>query len=298
MARYASPMPALFATIHRYPEGEVERLNASLAQEFAEKGLIHETALGLLRAALPWAEKRAQQTDPGAIQRWHPREVAADLPPWFARLQAFQWRGKDGATDGISETSVLFEEFYAGLADQRPSVRNDTAGRIFRWGGAGPQSWSVEEVDSVVEAAKTGVVRRKTPWSSGWTKVAAAATHSLDLDNEATGNPQIIWDSRVSFAIAELLALPTDPLRELLFVVPAKTKRRAVYGSRAQSLKVAGWRINATPARAWTTQLWGSRLVHAMSGILNTAEEFAGERQHHARWTAFDVASALFVEGY
>jgi hypothetical protein len=275
MARYDPPIPALFATVHRYPEGGVERLNAVLAVGYADKVLVHEMALSLLRSPLPWAAKR-----------------------WFARLQAFQWRGKDGATGGVFETSALFEAFGAGLLDQRPSVRSETAGKIFRWGRAGPRSWSVKQVDAVITTARTGVVEPETPWSSGWTKVAAAATHPLDLNGDAIGNPQIIWDSRVSFAIAELSSGPTDALRERLFVVPGKTKRRAVGRDRAQSLKAAGWRFNATPARAWATQVWGSRLVHAMSGILNSSDEFESERRHHPRWTSFDVAAALFVEGY
>lgn len=298
MARYDLPVPALFATIHRYPEGEVERMNRALADDYDERALIHDTALQVLRNALPWAAKRAEQLHHGQRQRWRPREVAEGFPPWAARLQAFQWGGRGGAVAEAAETSAMFNGFADGLSDEDSAARVEAAGEIFRWGRAGPASWTVEQVDLVIAAARTGVVAKGTPWSSGWTKVAAAATHPKDLDPDAAGHPQVIWDSRVSFAVAELLPEATDPLLDRLSVVAGKTKRRTGDSPRAQRLKSAGWRFNAAPSRAWTTQLWGSRLVHAMSGILNSSDEFETERLRHRHWTAFDVAAALFVEGY
>jgi hypothetical protein len=192
----------------------------------------------------------------------------------------------------------MFEEFARALLDEDGAIRSEAAAEIFRWGQAGPRSWTVQQVDEVIAAATTGLVSPDAPWSSGWTKVAAAATHAVDLDPEVAGSPQIIWDSRVSFAVAELFSRPSDALRERLFVVAGKTRRRSSDSLRAQSLSRAGWRINATPRRAWKTQLWGSRLVHAMAGLLNSSDEFEMERAHHGHWTAFDVAAALFVEGY
>ncbi len=268
----AKPIPALFASIRGAP-GEIERMNELLAKRHRIDTAFYEAALTILRAAEPWAEK-ANRT---IYKKWAPRPTTVGSP-WAARLDAYQF-----GNVGAKATTLQFETFNQGLLDGDGEMRRAIVAQIFSWGRVSPRTlWTLDMVDAVTRVARDPLaLTSKVPWSSSWTKVAAAATHDVDL-GPSTSLTQVIWDSRVSFAIAD---------------------GRISSGQRAKRLQAKGWKFasGTWTSRAdafWRSQNNGSRLVQTMAMVLNSNDEFADERQNHGRWTSFDVALALFVEGY
>lgn len=295
MAEPVKPIPALFASIRGAP-GEIECLNEQLAESHRVEEAFYEAALTILRAPEPWADKAAKTK----FKRWSPLPTAV-VSPWTARLAAYHFGGVDAGS-----TTLRFADFNRRLLSQDDATRLAVVAEVFSWGRVSPRTtWTLQMADDVIRAARDrSASMSKVPWSSSWTKIAAAATHDIDLDPEAAGLTQVIWDSRVSFAVAELLgASPSDVLTKRLLIVPGRTEGRGASGARANSLQARGWKAatgtwTARSNAFWRSQRDGSRLVQTMAKILNSHDEFVGEREGHGRWTSFDVALALFVEGY
>ena len=295
MEEPTKPIPALFASIRDEPE-EIHRLNETLAERHRTDMVFYEASLAILRSVTPWADK-VEKTH---FNRWHPQPTSVSTP-WAARLAAYQFGGLDAEA-----TKRRFADFNERVLSPSPETRQAAVAEIFRWGRVSPRSpWTTDMAEKVVIAARDEAVpAREVPWSSSWTKVAAAATFDFEFDPALTRVPQVIWDSRVSFAVAELLGSACPPLlKEHLLIVPGKTDGRTTSGARAESLKRSGWKTASgtwtTRANAfWRSQRTGSRLIQMMSKQLNTHEEFRDERVSHPRWSSFDVALALFVEGY
>jgi hypothetical protein len=185
------------------------------------------------------------------------------------------------------------------------------ANEIFAWGKVRPKQFARDDIEAVRDAAIAGQVPgRPTPWSSSYTKIAAASTHRADLDPTSQVLPQVIWDSRVSYAVTRL-ALPAlvgkqeifEFLKKQLLVVPGRGGNRLNNGPWTTELRQQGWSFATGSWRLrcnafWRCQIVGSQLIHAMVGKLNSLPRFASERRGSHRWTSFDVALALFVEGY
>lgn len=254
-------------------------------------------AFALLKAARPWDVASASRT----FKKWAPRPTTRTMP-WAARLDAYQFGGADAAT-----ASSRFGDFNQRLLSRDPKTRVRAAQDIFDWGRVRPKSdWSDKHVVAVVDAARNPASQARTeptPWSSSWTKIAAAATHDSDVDRTQTPSPQVIWDSRVSFAIAEL-SNGIGPIDKAgMLVVPGRTDGRENKSGRAMTLKSEGWRFatghwSSRSVAFWRSQRAGSLVIKEMVHLLNNHEDFESERREHARWTSFDVALALFVEGY
>lgn len=257
----------------------------------------HDRAFALLKAARPWSVASAGRT----YKKWTPR-LTTRIGPWAARLDAYQFGGTDAAA-----ASGLFQDFNRRLLSPDPAVRVRAAQEVFDWGRVRPKSdWSDKHVVAVVKAARNPQDERDVgliPWSSSWTKIAAAATHDSDLDGSQTPSPQVIWDSRVSFAVAELSKGRGSIDNGGMLVVPGRTDGREPKGARAVALRSDGWKLasghwSSRSAAFWRSQRAGSLVIKEMASLLNKHADFELERSEHPLWTSFDVALALFVEGY
>jgi hypothetical protein len=143
-----------------------------------------------------------------------------------------------------------------------------------------------------------------TPWSSSYTKIAAAATYQANVDPNSNILPQVIWDSRVSYAMTRLAsrALAHEPgvllgFKQQLLVVPGRGGNRFADGPWTMELRQQGWSFATGSWRLrskafWRSQTVGSRLIHAIAGKLNNLSQFECERRNGHRWTSFDVGLA------
>lgn len=256
--------------------------------------IIKQHAIEILKAAKPWADT----TKTRHYKKWHPKSTTY-VTPWAARLDAYQF----GNIDRF-KTLETFRSFNTNLKSESSEQRVRTVQDILDWGRVRPKTpWGSYEVDAVIEAARSEQpLSQTTPWSSSWTKVATAATIEADF-TPSSMVPQVIWDSRVSFAIAELSNDAILGNQQGLLIVQGRTEGRDPNSSRTQILKAKGWKFaqGSWKQRShafWKSQKAGSLLVQEMTSLLNEHPDFEAERKHHPRWTSFDTALALFVEGY
>jgi len=225
---------------------------------------------------------------------------------WINLLDSYSWANSDSNWAETSRTFVLFNNEIRNS----PNNLEQVASKIFAWGRVRPRTFTEADIRSVVNAAVLGKIPNElTPWSSSWTKVAAAATHHIDLDPTAVGVPQVIWDSRVSYAVARLAqqALKNqsevlDQLKNLLLIVRGRGGSRKIGLPLTDELKQQGWKFAdgswKTRSKAfWRAQIVGSQVVNAMARKLNSLEKYEDQRIAGRRWTSFDVASALFMYG-
>ncbi len=168
----------------------------------------------------------------------------------------------------------------------------ELAKKIFAWGGVREKDPTPEEVFQVVCNAKSSKeIFPDAPMNSGWTKVAAFAS-------EASGNPQAIWDSRVSTGIIENLQqmIPSRPsIKDFqLRLIPGRGGYRQ---QRQGALRDRGWRYG-WGSRPWITHFAGSRLITRICEMLNAEIAKYGAPHGHHKWAIRTVEMALFMEGY
>ena len=255
---------------------------------------IQQYAYSILKAAKPWPDAIKTRH----YKKWRPNATPFETP-WAARLDAYQFGGIDRHA-----TIKAFRNFNESLVSLDANQRVQTVRKILEWGRVRPRTpWGEYEVNAVINAARSdSPLQNLVPWSSSWTKIAAAATIDADFKPSPIV-PQVIWDSRVSFAIAELSqdSVPGNKLG--LLIVQGRTEGREPSSVRTQKLKEQGWKFaqgswKQRSAAFWKSQKGGSLLIREMTFLLNNHPDFEAEREHHAKWTSFDTALALFVEGY
>ena len=255
MALYKRPIPSLFATIHQYPPGEIERINGALEAQYHEDIIIDEAAEAIVSALGPYIP-------PAPSRGWRPRMVQS-MTPWRSRLEAYTFGDGDAA-----DANNLFIGWCDRLRRANPDYVT-VAIEIFEWGHVRPREFTAEQIQSVVAASIDGnVPHGPVPWSSSFTKVAAAATHADDLDGRSVVLPQVIWDSRVSYAVARLSSCALaareqilDYLKRRLLVVPGRGGNRTIGKEWQVALSQQGWSFATGSWMLRHRRFWRSQIV-------------------------------------
>lgn len=237
------------------------------------------------------------------------RPIGNYVTGWGNRLRAYFWPTPE---IGLVETADMLQPIIdtcSGLAslvernepwnqdaqDSAVQVAND----IFRWGGV-PQSAITVTADNIRMVFENAIADKVTHnnalMNSGWTKVAAFASHN-------TINQQVIWDSRVSVSLVSRLdTLINENQNHLAYFqdigyVPGRGGFR--------QYKLDNLRLNwPNGYRQWAAQIAGSRLVREMVEALNDPQNAYPRMPDLAtgdeltEWSSRGVEMVLFGDGY
>lgn len=243
-------------------------------------------------------------------QPWQPvyrrKPFGTPVRGWDERLKAYFWplpvKGYDQTC--LDMQSIHERARLLALALTRNGRWSEAEGMlavqlandIFTWGGVPQERDTVtpSTVEHVFQAALVNDACATANMNSGWTKVAAFATAHLEQD--ASGLPQVIWDSRVATAIIGRLdsLLASDATPAGLFPDIGIVTGRG--GTRPRAL-VQRW---PSGYGRWSSQVAGSALVRELRDILNGGDypsmPMPGTRQ--GAWTTRGVEMVLFMDGY
>lgn len=224
---------------------------------------------------------------------------------WHARLSSYFWPAPHV---GYRETQVAMCELIAAsrrlaqaLLEGRSWTKEEQdqavrlAHAVFKWGGVPQDTRTVNPatVQAVYEAALADDATSQALMNSGWTKVAAFATASME--EEVGGRPQAIWDSRVATSIVSRLeqVVPADVDMAGLFPDVGTVPGRG--GTRPRPLG----RKWPSGYRTWRGQVAGSSVVREIRDILNDSRyPLPKSEGGPTRWTTRDVEMVLFMDGY
>jgi len=243
-------------------------------------------------------------------QSWQPvyrqKPFGAPVRGWDERLKAYFW---PLPVNGYEQTCLDMHSIHerarllalaltgnGGWSEAEGVLAVQLANDIFTWGGVpqAPDTVTPSTVEHVFQAALANDAGATANMNSGWTKVAAFATAHLEQDG--TGLPQVIWDSRVATAIiGRLDALPaSDATPAGLFPEIGVVTGRG--GTRPRAL-TQRW---PSGYGRWSSQVAGSALVRELRDILNGGGyplmPMPGARQ--GAWTTRGVEMVLFMDGY
>lgn len=225
---------------------------------------------------------------------------------WDARLNAYFW---PDPTTTYAVTARRLDPWFrqAGTLSQAllrngswtPAERT-TAARLawemLVWGGVTRQKlFSETTVEQVFREALDLPTRGDVPMNSGWTKVAALATASLETD--PTLEPHAIWDSRVSASITSRLdtLMAQSGLGHPKRVFPHIGQIPGRGGTRPRTLRLR-W---AHAYGKWSSQRAGSVLVRELRDLLNASyPPMPLPGGGVGSWTVRGIESVLFMDGY
>lgn len=239
------------------------------------------------------------------------RPIGEAVSGWDCRLSAYFWpipgnglRETWSAIEPIIETcnslgNKITQDQQEPWSSSEKYLAIQVAKDIFKWGGVPQISSTVtaSNIRMVFENAIANHVKHSSaPMNSGWTKVAAFASHN-------TSNPQVIWDSRVSLSIIYRLdALMNKNKQDLVhFKDIGYVSGRGGF----REFKKANLGIKWPDGyRKWSTQIAGSILVNEIVDILNNPQnkypkmpDLTGTNKL-INWTTRGVEMVLFGDGY
>jgi len=268
---------------------------------------IKDTVDDYLQALVAWIDE-----DP--FQPLYQRQPVHDaISGWDSRLKSFFWpKPRMGYMELSHISSPLL--YRAGLLakgldegrawdyeDKKLAIK--TAEEIFLIYGVPQRDVTAENVEAVFRAAITEDSESTVKMNSGWTQIAAFATHFLE--DKPGRVPLVAWNSRISTAIISRLDFlmveaghsSTKPLFPDIGTVPGWG------GTRPRELSLE-W---PEGYRQWSTQIAASKLVTAMRDILNNSTDEQGNRLYPSMplaggdqglWTVRGIQMVLSSDGY
>jgi hypothetical protein len=166
--------------------------------------------------------------------------------------------------------------------------------RVFNWGGV---TRSDPKQVFLVFRRALAMTEDDAPMNSGWTKVAAVATHHRE--NEIEKVAHVIWDSRVACSVVSRLdrifhnRQVADLRTTWLGLIPGRTSTNST-GKRANFRPRCQWR---TVYGKWEGQNAGSCFVRRVVDRLNEQGSYIGFGSGTQPWTVWSLGAALFVDG-
>ena len=254
------------------------------------------------------------------------REVATrpEVQGWVARYNGYFWPNpKCNSASVIAALDPIFEELKVVVStlsiwrknnpNNSPSVDQiwsteqglkaiKAANDIFIWGGVKTRTQEAKDVLEVIWNALVGeAVFSAAPMNSGWTKVAAFSAEVGELKLN-----QVIWDSRVSTAIARRLHFHFGSSHlATSYEIPEKYCVRVIQGqggTRPEFLPVlseSGWHTGwGSRVSAWEAHFQGGQIVGQIRDILNSDLSRYGVPDGKSEWSLRDVEMVLFMDGY
>ncbi len=231
---------------------------------------------------------------------------------WDERLKAIFWpKPRMGYTELSTITSPLtyrMELLALGIdsgegwdyEDKKLAIK--TANEILLLRGLPQRAVTAENVQAVFSAAINEDSNSTAKMNSGWTQIAAYATHFLEGNSKRT--PQVAWNSRVATSIISRL--------DFLLVEVGHSSPEALFpnigtvpgwgGTRPRELSLKwpeGYRL-------WSTQIAASHLVAKMRDVLNSKDD-NGDLLYpkmpiavgtESEWTVRGVEMVLSSDGY
>jgi len=230
------------------------------------------------------------------------KAFGAPVAGWDARLHAYFWplparnymRTSSIVQQLVERARVLVDILERDRAwnEEQGHVAVTLAHDIFAWGGVpqNPDTVTPATVQQVFLSALDNAGSSTAHMNSGWTKVAAFAT--AHLEDDGTGLPQVIWDSRVATAVISRLdanAAPVSAFPDIGTVPGRGGTRPRRFASR--------W---PTGYRSWSAQVAGSALVREIRDILNRGDypQMPLTKGGAGPWTTRGVEMVLFMDGY
>ena len=266
-----------------------------------------DTVDDYLKAIAAWI-----QEDP--FQPMYQRQAVGDpISGWDNRLKRLFWpKPRMGYTELshiasplLYRCGLLAEGLDAGKTwdyeDRELAVK--TANEIFLLYGVPQREVNADNVLAVFQAALNEDANADAKMNSGWSQLAAYATHFLEANPERT--PMVYWCSRIATSVISRLdflmveAGRDDP--EELF--PGIGRIPGWGGTRPRELSLE-W---PDGYRKWSTQIAASHLVKRLRDILNTELDDSGNRLYpdmplvggdRGPWTVLGVQRVLFSDGY
>lgn len=241
------------------------------------------------------------------------KPVGEAISGWDQRLKAIFWpKPRMGYTELSHISSPLL--YRAGLIgkgvddgvewsyeDKQLAIK--TANEIFLLYGVPQREVTAENIERVIRAAVEENGESSAKMNSGWTQVAAFATHFLEAVEGRT--PLVVWNSRIATSIISRL--------DFLLVEAGCSSPESLFPNIGT---VPGWggtrpRIFSldwpSGYRQWSTQIAASKLVVNMRDILNTSTDNQGNRLYprmplaggdRGLWTVRGVQMVLSQDGY
>jgi len=268
-----------------------------------KKDSINEYAL----AMVAWIEEAPYQ----ALYQRQP--VGDAVSGWDNRLKTAYWPKPRMGYNELSHISspLLYRAglLAHGLDEGKQWDSEDkilavkTANEIFLLYGVPQRDVRPENVEAVFRAAISEDIHSLAKMNSGWTHIAAFATHHLETSENRL--PLIAWNSRISTAIISRL--------DFLLVEAGCSGPKALFkelgtipgwgGTRPRELSLQ-W---PSGYRKWSTQIAASRLVLLMRDILNNATDEQGNQLYpqmplaggdSGLWTIRGIQLVLSNDGY
>ena len=254
------------------------------------------------------------------------RELAArpEVQGWLARYNGYFW--PNPKCNSVSVTAALgpiFEQLKVVVSPLSIWLKNNpkkipsvgeiwspeqetkaikAANDIFIWGGVKTRTHEAKDVFEVLWNAIVGeAIFRAAPMNSGWTKVAAFASEVSELQHN-----QVIWDSRVSTAIARRLHFYfCSSNGSTSYEIPKEYCVRVIQGQGgtrpefSSILSDSGW-LTGWGGRnsAWSAHFHGGVIVSQIRDILNSDLSRYGVPGDQSEWSLRDVEMVLFMDGY
>ena len=248
----------------------------------------------LVKALVDWIGRDSFQP------RYRGLPSGKPITGWAARLDGYFWPkpGVDAAATNtrllpaIALAQELRDTMPGSWASEQEVNAVNWATDIFTWGGVPQAAVTPAMVRDVFESVAAGVQIRSAPMNSGWTKVAAFASHGT-VENE-----QVIWDSRVAHSLIKRLDTLLDAAGHK--TVPHLTILKDIGrvpgrgGSRTAISYGLDWPVGY---RTWKAQFAGSALVRDIRDELNRRPP-AEHGKLDGPWTVRDVEMVLFMDGY
>lgn len=221
------------------------------------------------------------------------RPIGESVTGWAARLATYFWPNP-GVKAAATSARLLPITLRGPWSPKEEADAVKWATDIFTWGGVPQAAVTPAMVRDVFESVAAGKRIRSAPMNSGWTKVAAFASHGTGAKNE-----QVIWDSRVAHSLIRRL----DALLHAAGhnTVPALTILKDIGrvpgrgGSRTAVSYHLRWPMGY---RMWSAQFAGSALVREIRDELNNRLTPAEHGKSDGPWTVRDVEMVLFMDGY
>ncbi|MBC7477480.1 MAG: hypothetical protein H7317_05210 [Pseudorhodobacter sp.] len=221
------------------------------------------------------------------------RPIGTSVTGWAARLATYFWPNP-GVKAAATSARLLPITLRGPWSPKEEADAVKWATDIFTWGGVPQAVVTPAMVRDVFESVAAGKRIRSAPMNSGWTKVAAFASHGTGAKNE-----QVIWDSRVAHSLIRRL----DALLRAAGhnTVPALTILKDIGrvpgrgGSRTAISYGLNWPVGY---RTWTAHFAGSALVREIRDELNKRRTPAEHGKSDGPWTVRDVEMVLFMDGY
>jgi hypothetical protein len=241
------------------------------------------------------------------------KPVGEAISGWDQRLKAMFWPKPRMGYNELSHISspLLYRAGLIGKGvdngvqwsyeDKQLAIK--TANEIFMLYGVPQREVTAENIEAVIRAAIKEDSNSNAKMNSGWTQIAAYATHFLEENSQRT--PHVAWNSRIAtsiisrldFLLVEAGCDSPDKLFPHIGTVPGWG------GTRPREFSL-NW---PTGYRQWSTQIAASKLITSMRDILNNCTDKDGNHVYprmplaggdRGLWTVRGVQMVLSQDGY